>query len=121
MSRLSPIPCPLGTLSNKYVYLNFILQYIYIYIYFFSRLPTCPFVTRPNKYIFSKIFYRGIYIFVFFLPYFYSAYPYLVTKNKINAAVYTCPVCRSRQVCPVCRLDSSVWPAYTLPIRHLCQ
>ena len=44
---------------------------VYIYIYFFFRLPTCPFVTRPNKYIFFKIFLLWyIYIYIrFFLRY----------------------------------------------------
>ena len=108
-------------IQQIYIFFKFILQHIYSF--FFSPAYTLP-IHRPSQRIYiskknSTAVYIYIYIFVF-LTIFYSAYPYLYTKNKVNAAVYTCPVCRSRQVCPVF-IAPSLWPAYTLPIPHPCQ
>ena len=106
------------SIQQIYIFLKFILQYIYTF--FFTCLYFAHSPPLPTNIYFEKTS-TAVYIYIFvFLTIFYSAYPYLYTKNKVNAAVYTCPVCRSRQVCPVF-IAPSLWPAYTLPIPHPCQ
>jgi hypothetical protein len=77
----------------------------------------------PTNIFFFK-FYTVVYIYIY-ISFFSNILPCIsilsYKKNKINAAVYTCPVCSVRQACPWahCTMPSLLIHAWLCPARTL--